>query len=58
MTTYRIEAKREIYYEVPIEANSEQEALDKLQMIEIGQDIEDYAYEWFPLDIVEITEEE
>ena len=58
MTTYRIIAKRETWYEFPIEANSEQEAIEKMNNIEIVAHSEEYAYDWFPLEVQEIQEEE
>lgn len=57
MPIYTIIAKRETYYEIPITANSEQEAIDEMNRREIAEDIEEYAYDWFPLEIVEIEEE-
>lgn len=56
MPTYKILAKRETLYEFEIEANSEEEAsliMDNLQMTE---DVENYAYDWYPLEIDEIEE--
>ena len=58
MATYRIIARRETWYEFPIEANSEQEAIDEMKRIEIAEDAEEYAYDWFPLEVQEIQEEE
>ena len=56
MAKYTITAKREIFYEFEIEANSKDEALDEIKRIEISEDIEQYAYEWFPLDVDMIEE--
>lgn len=58
MPTYTIIARRETYYEIPIEANSEQEAIDEMNRREIAEDIEEYAYDWFPLEITEIEVED
>jgi hypothetical protein len=56
MPLYTITAKRETHYDFNIQANSEQEALDEINRIEIAEDIEEYAYDWFPLEITEIEE--
>ena len=58
MPTYKIEARRETYYELEIEASSEEEAIKEMERREIVENIEDYAYDWFPLEVVEIREEE
>ncbi|MFZ9922650.1 MAG: hypothetical protein ACO3E4_07040 [Candidatus Nanopelagicaceae bacterium] len=58
MPLYRITATRETHYEFPIEAISEQEAIEKMNNLEIVADIEDFAYDWFPLEITDIEEEE
>ena len=55
MPKYIIIAKRETLYEFQIEANSENEALDRMEAIESNEDLEDYAYHWNPLE-VESTE--
>ena len=56
MTKYNIVAKRETFYEFSIEANSEQEAIEEMNRIEVADNVEDYAYEWFPLDVTSIEE--
>ena len=58
MPLYRITATRETYYEIPIEADSEEQAIEEMNRIEIAEDIEEYAYDWYPLEITEIEEEE
>lgn len=58
MPTYNLVAKREIFYELEIEADTEAEAIKEMERREISDNIEDYAYEWFPLEIVEIEEAE
>lgn len=57
MPKYTILAKREIRYEFIIEAESEEEALEEINRIEISEDVEEYAYSWNPLE-VESTEVE
>jgi len=49
LTKYTILAKRETYYEFPIEADSEQEAIDKMRNIDDVADVDDYAYEFSAL---------
>jgi hypothetical protein len=49
MTNYTILAKRETYYEFPIEADSEQEAIDKMRNIDDVADVDDYAYDFSAL---------
>jgi hypothetical protein len=58
MPTYTIIAKRETYYDIPITANTEAEAIEEMNRREISEDIEEYAYDWFPLEIVEIEVDE
>jgi len=58
MPKYIIIAKRETLYEFQIEAESENDAIAEMERIEISEDVEDYAYDWFPLEIDEINEEE
>ena len=57
MPKYIILAKREIRYEFIIEAESEEEALEEINRIEISEDVEEYAYSWNALE-VESTEVE
>jgi hypothetical protein len=56
MTTYKILASRETYYEFEIEADSEQEALEVIEQIEINEDVEKYAYDWYPLEVFDTEE--
>jgi len=58
MPKYVIVAKRETLYEFQIEADSENEAIAEMERIEISEDVEDYAYDWYPLEVTEIDEEE
>ena len=57
MTKYTREASREIYYEFVIEADSETEAIKEMNRIELSENVEDYAYDWFPLEVTEIEEQ-
>ena len=58
MTLYTIIASRETIYEFNIEADSEAEAIEEMNRIELNEDVEEYAYDWYPLEITEINEEE
>jgi hypothetical protein len=42
MPTYKVDASRVVYYDLIIEAESEQEALDKVKNIDEAMDMEDY----------------
>ena len=58
MTTYKILASRETYYEFEIEADSEREALEVIEQIELNEDVEKYAYDWYPLEVFDTEEVE
>ena len=58
MTLYTIIATREVQYEFNIEADTEAEAIEEVQRIELSDDVESYAFDWYPLEITEIEEEE
>ena len=58
MPLYTIIAKRETIYEFNFEAESEEEAIEEINRIELNEDIEEYAYDWYPLEITEINEED
>jgi hypothetical protein len=58
MPLYTIIAKRETIYEFNFEAGSEEEAIEEMNRIELNEDIEEYAYDWYPLEVTDIEEEE
>jgi hypothetical protein len=58
MPMYRIEATRETVYEFEIEATDEHDAEDQMHNLELTGDIETYAYDWYPLEVQSIEEEE
>ena len=58
MPIYKITATRETHYDFEIEADSEDEALAEINRIELNEDVEDYAIDWYPLEITDIEEEE
>ena len=56
MSKYDVNTYREIYYAFEIEADNVDEAIEKMRIIELSDDIESYAYEKSPLEIDEINE--
>jgi hypothetical protein len=58
MPLYTIIATRETVYEFNFEADDEASAIEEVNRIELNEDIEEYAYDWYPLEITEINEEE
>jgi hypothetical protein len=58
MPLYTIIAKRETLYEFNFVADSEEEAIAEVERIQLTEDVEEYAYDWYPLEIDEINEEE
>ena len=58
MPKYTILARRDTHYEFEIEADSEDEALAEIDRIEQTEDVENYAYDWYPLEVDSIEEEE
>ena len=56
MPKYDVNTYREIFYAFEIEADNVDEAIEKMRVIENSDDIESYAYEIRPLEIVEINE--
>jgi hypothetical protein len=58
MPLYNITATKKTLYEFNIQANSKEEALDEINRIDMVSDIEEYACDWYPLEITDIEEEE
>ena len=58
MPLYTIIATREVQYEFNIEADDEASAIAEINRIELEEDVEEYAYDWYPLEVTEINEEE
>jgi len=56
MTKYMINAYREIYYSFEVEADNVDKAIEQMRTIELTENVEDYAYDWYPLELDEITE--
>ena len=58
MPRYTIIAKRETVYEFNFEAEDEASAIEEMNRIELNEDVEEYAYDWYPLEVEEVNEEE
>ena len=58
MSLYTITASREVFYEFQIEAESEGEAIAEFRNIEVSKNVEDYAYDWSPLEVIDLTDEQ
>jgi hypothetical protein len=61
MPRYTVTATRETYYEFEVEAIDEADAEDQVMQLELEDDIETYAVDWYPLqtmDVEEVEEEE
>jgi len=56
MTKYMINAYREIYYSFEVEADNVDKAIEQMRTIELTENVEDYAYDWYPLELDEINE--
>ena len=56
MPKYMINAYREIYYSFEVEADNVDKAIEQMRTIELTENVEDYAYDWYPLELDEITE--
>ena len=56
MTKYMINAYREIYYSFEVEADNVDNAIEQMRTIELTENVEDYAYDWYPLELDEINE--
>ena len=54
MPVYEIVATRETYYEFSIEADTEEQALAEVERIELSEDVEEYAFDWYPLEVTDI----
>jgi hypothetical protein len=55
MPHFTIFATRETKYEFPIEAENEADAIEKMELIDISQDVEEYAYEYSAFTVTEIA---
>jgi hypothetical protein len=58
MPLYNIIATRETQYEFSIEAADEASAIEEVNRIELNDNVENYAFDWYPLEITDIEEEE
>jgi hypothetical protein len=53
---YRITCQRETQYEFEIVAENEMEAERQVEQIELTGDVENYAIDWYPLELLEVEE--
>jgi hypothetical protein len=58
MPKYTVTATRETYYEFEVEAADELDAEDQARQLEIEGDIEEYAIDWYPIEIESVEEHE
>lgn len=58
MPNYRVVATRETVYEFEIEAETEEAAEDQVRQLELNGEVEDWAIDWYPLEVDSIEEEE
>ena len=58
MPLFDINATRETTYQFSIEADTEEQALEEVSRIELTEDIEEYAIDWYPLEITDVEEAE
>ena len=49
MPLFKVIAKRETFYEFVFEAENSETAVEMMSEIESSQEVEDYAYDWWPL---------
>jgi hypothetical protein len=56
MTKYVITGSREVLYEFEIEAESEGLAIAEAKRLALSEGAEEYAYDWLPLDIIDVTD--
>jgi hypothetical protein len=58
MPLFDITATRETVYQFEIEAETEAQALEEINRIELNENVEDYAIDWYPLEITDVEEAE
>jgi hypothetical protein len=58
MPRYTVSATRETNYEFEIEALDEMDAEDQVRQLEIEGDIEEYAIDWYPIEVESVEEQE
>lgn len=56
MPKYTINAYREIYYSFEVEADDVDKAIEQMRTLELTDNVENYAYDWYPLEVDEISE--
>ena len=53
---HKIILTRTFVTEFEIEADSEEAAIEEMNRIELNEDVEEYAYDWYPLEVYDIEE--
>ena len=56
MPKYTINAYREIYYSFEVEADDVDKAIEQMRTLELTDNVENYAYDWYPLEVDENSE--
>lgn len=51
MAVYKVKANRSLFYELDIEANSIDEALEKIEEMEADNSLDRYEQQFYPIEI-------
>jgi len=57
MPNYLITGKRETIYEFEIEAEDVDSAIAQIEAMQMTDEVEQYAIDWYPIEIDEVEEE-
>jgi len=57
MPKYLITGKRETIYEFEIEAEDVDSAIAQIEAMQMTDEVEQYAIDWYPIEIDEVEEE-
>jgi hypothetical protein len=58
MPKYLITASRETIYEFEVEGVDENDALEQVNQLQLHEDVERFAIDWYPLEITDCEEQE
>jgi hypothetical protein len=53
---FKVTAKRETFYEFVFEAENSETAVEMMCEIESSEEVEEYAYDWWPLTVETVVE--
>jgi hypothetical protein len=56
MPLFKVIAKRETFYEFVFDAENPESAVEMMNELQLSEEVEDYAYDWWPLTIESINE--